>query len=110
MLLKLDVCLDELFAAKILAPGEHWNAVFGKGGEHTGDEAAAFDPHQHGCYILVIASDNEKQLPIKAANNGHRIDDKNLWRSYTAIYCTDGKAGARSDDLPVGSAFNDVQT
>lgn len=109
MILKLDVCLDELFEAKIITPGRNWKRTFGKGGAKTGEEATAFDPTKHGCYILVTISNDEKELSIKAANNGHRFDEKNLWRSYTALYCTDGEAGARSDDLPVGSAFNDFQ-
>ena len=46
---------------------------------------------------------------MKYANNRHTFDPKNRWRSYTALYCTDGKAGARSDNVPVGSAFNHYQ-
>jgi hypothetical protein len=109
MLLKLDVCLDELFQSKILAPGPRWKAVFGKGGTRSGDKATGFDPRLHGCYLLVTITDNEQQLPNRAANNGHRFDEQNRWRSYTALYCTDGRAGSRSDDIPVGSAFNDFE-
>jgi hypothetical protein len=109
MTLKLDVCLDELFNAGIIAPGRNWKGTFGKGGSRSGEEAASFNPRRHGCYVLVTVSDDESQLPLKGANNGHRFDEKNRWRSYTALYCTDGRTGARSDDLPVGSAFNDFQ-
>ncbi len=109
MILKLDVCLDELFASGLITAGPKWKSSFGKGGARTGGQAASFDPKKHGCYVLVVISNDERQLPMKAANNGHRFDEKNGWRSYTALYCTDGEAGARSDDLPVGSAFNDFQ-